>query len=454
MKVGLDARLVAVAVLMALGTAVLFGALPAMLGARVTAQRLREGARGVTMAARQRRLTQALVVSELAVTLVLTVAGALLLRSYLALARTEVGYRTDHLLRMAITLDAAEHPDEASVLAFVERAREVVRRQPGVRAVAFMSEVLPPWFDDTFALVHDGRRDAELGEVARHAVDDDLLGVLGVRLLAGRPFGAADRRDGAAVALVSASLARRLAGTGAGRTVDGALGRSVQVVVDSESGALSPPREVVGVVADVRYHGPLGSERPPYDLYVPFAQQPSHVVSFAVHTAGPPGLPAPALQRVVGRLSPTSPMHWISTMEEELAAQLAGARFYGRLTALYSASAALLALLGVYGVMAHAVARRRTELAVRAAVGAGRGALMRLVLAEGLRTLLAGLALGCGGALLASRALRGLLHGVSAADPISYAAASALILAFGLLACWLPARRAAATDPAAVLRGS
>lgn len=141
-------------------------------------------------------------------------------------------------------------------------------------------------------------------------------------------------------------------------------------------------------------------------------------------------------------------------MEEELAAQLAGARFYGRLTALYSTSAALLALLGVYGVMANAVARRGAELAVRAAVGARRGDLLRLVLGEGLRTLLAGLGLGTAAALLATRALRGLLHGVAPGDPLTFAAATALLLALGLLACLLPARRAAATDPASVLRAS
>jgi predicted lysophospholipase L1 biosynthesis ABC-type transport system permease subunit len=226
------------------------------------------------------------------------------------------------------------------------------------------------------------------------------------------------------------------------------------VVLDPMSGELSPPRQVVGVVEDVRYHGPLGSARGPYDLWIPFEQQPSQVVSFAVHTSVPPAALAPPLQRAIGRLSPASPMHWISTMEEELEGQLAGARFYGRLTALYSTSAALLALLGVYGVMANAVARRGAELAVRAAVGARRGDLLRLVLGEGLRTLLAGLALGTAAALLATRSLRGLLHGVTATDPASFAVAAVLLLLLGMLACWLPARRAAAADPAAALRGS
>jgi len=449
---GLDARLLLLSLVMVLATALLFGVLPAAVGAAVDPRRWRAG-RGLTLAARHRRLDRLLVTSEFAVTLVLVVVGGLLLRSYLALASGDVGFRTDHLLRLAITLDPVEHPDAPSVLAFAERAREAVRRQPGVRAVGLMSEVLPPWFDDTFAVVHDGARDPELAEVARHAVDRDLLRVLDIAIVAGRPFGTEDRAGAPPVALLSASLARRLVGAGEESAVQRAVGRRVQLLLEPESGTLSPPLEVVGVVEDVRYHGPLGSRRAPHDLYVPFEQVPSHVVSFAVHTTVPPETLAGPLQRAIGRLSPVSPTHWISTMEEELQAQLAGARFYGRLAGVYGASAALLALLGVYGVMANVVARRRGELAVRAAVGAGRRQLLRLVLGEAGRVLLAGLALGAAAALAASHALRGLLHGIAPSDPATYFVAAAALLMLGLLASYLPARRAAATDPARVLRG-
>jgi putative ABC transport system permease protein len=186
---------------------------------------------------------------------------------------------------------------------------------------------------------------------------------------------------------------------------------------------------------------------------VPFAQEAGNLVSLAIHTEGDPGLLIPPLQRLLGSLAPGSPQHWISTMEEELAAQLAGASFYGRLTALYAGSAALLALLGVYGVMAHGVARRRPELAVRAAVGARRADLQRLVLGEALRTVTLGLLVGVGLGLLATRTVAALLHGVAPHDPLTYGAAAGLLLLLGLLAGWLPARRAAATDPAATLRG-
>ena len=446
-----DARLALLALGLVLATGLLFGLLPALLGAGAGPwQRLRGEARGATLGRRQGRLARVLVTSELAFTFVLVVAGALLLRSWQELTRTDVGFRTDHLLRMAISLDRGEHPDRAAVLAFAERARAALLAQPGVRDVSLMSAVLPPWFDDTFGVWRAGEVDPELREVARHAVDRDFLRVLDVALVAGRPFGPADRADGAPVALVSESLARRLTGGEA----PAALGRPVRLVLDPESGELSPPAEIVGVVEDVRYHGPLGSERAPHDLYVPFEQAAEHTVSFAVHTAVEPGSLIAPLQRVLGALAPGSPQHWISTMEEELAAQLAGASFYGRLSALYSASAALLALLGVYGVMAHGVARRRAELAVRAAVGAGRRQLLRLVLGEALRVLVVGLGLGAGLALLATRALAGLLHGVPPHEPATFGAVAALLLALGLAASWLPARRAAAQDPAAVLGGS
>ena len=443
-----DGRLALVAMGVVLATGVVFGLLPALLGGGAGPwQRLRGEARGAVGGRRQARLARALVTSELAFTFVLVVAGALLLRSWQELTRVDVGFRTDHLLRLAISLDRGEHPDRAAVLAFAERAREAIRAQPGVRDVSLMSAVLPPWFDDTFGVWRGGAVDPELREVARHAVDRDFLRVLDVALVAGRPFGALDRADGAPVALVSESLARRLSGGDAAA----ALGRPVRLLLDPESGEVSEPAEIVGVVEDVRYHGPLGSERPPHDLYVPFEQAAEHTISFAVHTAVEPGSLAPPLQRTLGALAPGSPQHWISTMAEELAAQLAGASFYGRLSALYSGSAALLALLGVYGVMAHGVTRRRGELAVRAAVGAGRRQLLRLVLGEALRVLVAGLGAGAVLALLATRGLAGLLHGVPAHEPAVYAAVAGLLLGLGLAASWLPARRAAAQDPAAVL---
>jgi putative ABC transport system permease protein len=460
-----DLRLVGAALLLVLGTALLFGVVPAWLGSRVAAaQQLRGAGRGLTLDTRQRRLGRLLLGSEVAVTFVLVTAGALLLRTWLELARTDVGFRSENLLRMAITLDPAEHPDAAGWIAFADRAREALRRQPGVREVALMSEVLPPWFDETFAVVWAGQSGADqvapdLREVARHAVDGKLLEVLDVPLAAGRDFTLADRRDdAAAVALVSESLARRL-GEGVRERV---LGRHLRLVLDPTTGELSPPLEVVGVVADVRYHGPLqavagqriadASPRAPFDLWVPFEQAPSRVISLAIHTSGDPEALIAPLSRELGRLSPSSPLHWISTMEHELRAQIAGASLYGTLTGVYAASAALLAMFGVYGVAANALARRRRELAVRSAVGARRSDLLRLVLGDGLRTVASGIAVGVAAALAVTRLLEGLLHGVQAHDPVVFGAVVAFLLALGLVACWLPARRATRLDPVIVLR--
>jgi predicted permease len=454
-----DLRLAAIALGVVVATALLFGVVPAWLGARVGAgQRLRAGGRGASLDRRQRRLGRLLLASQIGVTFVLVLGGLLLLRSWLSLSRTDVGYRTDHLLRMAITLDMAEHADAAAVRSFAERARETLARQPGVRDVALMSEVMPPWFDDTFGIAQAGEALPDLREVPRHAVDRNFLRVMDIGLVAGRSFAPSDGPDAPRVALVSESLARRL-GSG---VRERALGRSLQLVTDPATGELSSPLEVVGVVADVRYNGPLapvrgqrtasGATAGAHDLWVPLEQAPSHVISFAIHTAVEPGSLIPQLSRELGRLAPTSPLHWISTMEEELAGQIAGASFYGKLTGVFAASAALLAMLGVYGVAANAVARRRRELAVRAAVGARRGDLLRLVVGDGLRTVVAGLAAGTVLALAGARLLAGLLHGVEPHDAASFGLSLAGLLALGLVACWLPGRRATAVDPASVLR--
>jgi putative ABC transport system permease protein len=447
-----DPRVLALAVGLAVGTGVVFGALPAWLGARADAsQQLREAGRGATLGRRQRSYLQALVVLEVTFTFVLVVGAMLMLRTYLNLVRGEVGFRTDHLLRLAITLDGADFPRRESWIDFAEREREALRRYPGVRDVAVMAGVLPPYDDDAYDVALDGVPNDALKAVPRHAVDPHFLRVLGIRLTAGRNLAAADRQATPQVALVSQSLARFMVRGSA----SAALGRSFQLI-DGETRALSPRIEIVGVVRDVLYRGPrpvagrLGNQ---YEVYVPLAQAPSPTLSTAVVTAADPAALAVGLQRELGRLAPSSPLHWVSTMQEELGSEYTDSRFYAFLTGGYSLCALLLAALGIYGLLANSVDRRQAELGVRMAAGARGSDVVRLVVGQGMRLLLAGLLLGAAIAAAGARLLAGLLYGVAALDPPSFVAVASLLALCGLAACYLPARRASRVDPAAVLRG-
>ncbi len=446
-RLQVDGRTLALALLVVGATATLAGVLPVLVGGRPdSAPLLARTGTGTTQLPHERRAGRALVVFEVAVTFVLAVGGTLLLDTYRHLATRELGFRSSHLARLAITLDPASYPTSEAVLAFAARARGVLRSQPGVLDVAVMSEVLPPWFDDRFTLAVPGTAQ-EVRDVPGHAVDSGFLSVMGMHLVAGRPFAAGDGPRGAPVALVSRSLARYL-----GVNPERALGRRLQRVVDGSSDERSPPFEVVGVVEDVLYNGPLASAASGFDLYLPFAQSPRRVVSLAVRTAGDPGVLLPSLQRRLGQLAPSSPVHWVSTMEEELRSQRGGARLAAVVIGSCASAATLLTLLGVYGVLSHAVGRRRGELAVRAAVGARRVDLVRMVMREGGRLLVVGLVLGTPAALRVRPALGGLLYGVAATAPWVYVAVATALVTFGLLACYLPARRAAAEAPLAALR--
>lgn len=445
-----DGRVLALAVAVTAVTGVLFGVVPAWLGASLQAGRnLREASRGGTPGRRQRQGGRVLMAVEVGFTFVLLAAAALLLRSYSNLRGDDLGFRTENLLRLAVSLDPAQYPDAAAQMEFAGAARESLAAHPGVREVSVVADVLPPWSSWTPDLAVDGVAQPALREIEVHPIDPHFLSVLDVELLRGRNVEAADRADAPPVALVSASLARLLAG-GDG---SGALGRSFQFVLDRERQRLSAPTAVVGIVEDVRFRGPLAARRVDCDVYLPIEQAPSQVLSFAVHTAVDPATLLEPLKRELGSLAPSSPLHWISTMEEELAGQYRDARLYAHLTAVYGASAALLAFLGIYALLAQFVSRRIVELGIRMAVGAGGSDVVRLVLGEGMATVAGGVAMGAGLAALASPLLGSLLYGMPPNDPGTFAAVGLGVLALGAGACLLPVRRAVRVDPLVALRG-
>jgi predicted permease len=445
-----DARVIVLAFAMVLLTGALFGVLPAWFGSRVNAsQSLRDAGRSLTMGRQQRRYGQVLVVVEIAFTFVLLTGSVLMLRSYLNLVHGDVGYRTDHLLRMGISLDPTVYPDSRAQIRFVREAKARLGSYPGVRSVAFIAGVLPPWFDNTLDLALNGVPNNALKQIDRHGVDADFFGTMGIALASGRGIELTDRSDTPPVAVVSRSLARFVAG-GDGSA---AVGKQLQFVTDPATNRLSPLTQIVGVTEDVRYHGPLAGRRYEYDVYVPLEQAPQSVMSLAIHTSVDPATLIEPFTRSLGRMAPTSPQHWISTMQSELALQYGDNRFYATLTNGYGACAAILAILGVYSVLANSVSRRFNELGVRLAIGAQSSDIVRMILAQGAKTLVVGLLVGVALAIAGSRLLTSLLHGVSPTDPGTFVGVGAILLCLGLFACYVPAQRAAAADPLLVLRG-
>jgi putative ABC transport system permease protein len=443
-RIGVEPRTAVAGLALVVLTGFLFGVLPARLGAGAQAASIgQDTAVRVSLGRRQRRYGRVLVVTQVALTFLLLVGATLLFRTYQRLAGGDLGYRTSNLLRMAVSPDPNVYRDTAARLALAEAIKTSFDAFPGVTRSTVMAGVLPPWFDDTVDVALGP--DQSVRDVGRHAIGPDFLEVMGMHVIRGRAFDLADRAAGGAGVLVSASMARRLSDS----TGRDAIGQRLQLTMPGMGPGESA--EIVGVVNDVVYNGPL-RPRPDLDVYVPLERGGAGALSIAIHTTVDPASLIEPLSRELGRLASTSPQHWISTMEGELGLQYRDARLYASLSGVYGTAAAILAVLGIYSVLANNVARRHRELGVRMALGAQASDVVRLVLGEGARTLVAGLVAGAALAVFGTRLLAGLLYGIAPTDPVTFAVVAAGLLAAGLVACAVPSIRASRVNPLDALR--
>jgi predicted permease len=281
-------------------------------------------------------------------------------------------------------------------------------------------------------------------DAGRPKIEAGYFTTMGIPLLAGREFTARDTAGAPNVAIVSERIVREYFPGGHGE----ALGRRVRL------GDRGEWRTVVGVVADIRQMGLDQAVQPM--LYVPFQQERDEVfvlrfVSFVVRTATPASV-VEGVRAEIRRAAPDLPIQSTLTMDEAVAASVAPPRFRMWLLALFAMAATLIATCGIYGLMAYAVTQRRREIGVRMALGAGRRDVLRLVLVRAFRIVAAGLIVGLAGAAVVTRVLQRFLFGVTPTDPIAFTLVTLLLMAVGLLAAWLPARRATRIDPCATLR--
>ena len=438
-EVGVDGTVVAFTLLLALGTALLFGLLPAFQSTRGRlAGTLKEGGRGTSSRGGQ-RLRQALIVAETALAVVLLVGAGLLVQSFLRLTSVDPGFRPDGAMTFELSLQGAAY-DELPRRIEVHRALvERLEALPGVVA-AGGANVLPL---DTGGAIEsfdvEGReaRPEELLEIRTAFVTPGYFRALGAPLLAGRPL---DRRDHAEAPLVvvvnQAAVERWFDG-------ESPLGR--RMLLRGE------PREVVGVVGDLPQ---LGLDRPAEPVaYYPHPQLPGRTLQMVVRTSGEPLALAGDVRRLVREVDSELPLAAPRPLSDVVAESVARPRFYTTLLGLFAAVALVLALVGIFGVMSYSVAQRTREIGVRIALGARRREVVAMVLRRALALAGIGLLAGLLVALAATRVMESQLFGVTATDPWTFAGVLALLAASAVAASLVPARRAAAVDPVVALRG-
>ncbi|HEX4440636.1 MAG TPA: ABC transporter permease [Thermoanaerobaculia bacterium] len=425
-------------------TGVLAGLVPAWRLTRANVNDvLKQGGGRSDADAGGRGARQALVVAEVALALMLMVGAGLLVRSLSRLRTVDPGFEPRGLLNMSLSIPDQRYDTPEKRAAFYDRLLQRVRALPGVDKAGAINTLPLTDGGSTQPIVIDGRPAGQLSEqpeVAVRVMTTGAIGALKFRLLRGRDFREADTQTSPPVVLVSESFAKRF-----WPGVD-PIGHRVELTFRP-----GVSREVIGVVADVKLRGldkALGAEA----LYVPHAQNPNSYMSVVVRTETPPQSLASAVTRALHEVDPEQPIMEIRTMEQHMGESLAHQNFSMRLLSVFAGLALVLAAVGIYSVLAYGVRRRKREIAIRMALGADRGDVLRLIVGQGMRPAGLGLAIGAGGALALGSVLRSLVFGVSARDPLTFGAVAALLAGVALAACALPALRATLVEPSEALQ--
>jgi putative ABC transport system permease protein len=404
---------------------------------------MKEGARGALSAGSSHRLRGALVVSEVALSLVLLIGAGLMIRSFVAMLNDDLGFNPHNALGLYISLSEEKYPAEKRRI-FYDQLLRRLETLPGVAAVGATSK-LPLSVDGDlhteFALVGEPPFEKGKEPVANYRiVSPGYFGVIGMPLKRGRDFTARDDERAVGVVVVNEAFARRFFSN---REV---IGQRI-----TTAGRTDKPQEIIGVVGDV-IDDDFSPVAPPY-LYAAYAQDSRTEMGIVVRTAGEPTSIAAAVRKEVTNLDPTQPVFYFKTIERIAHEWNAPERIMTVMMSVFAGIALLMAVVGLYAVMAYAVLQRTHEIGVRLALGAQARNILRLIAGQGLKLTLIGLALGLAGALALTRVMSPLLYRVSAVDPTTFILISLLLLCVALLACWLPARRATKVDPMIALRG-
>ena len=448
MQIDVNPVVLGFALAASISTGVLFGLAPALSAARTDLQSLlKEGARGSSSGGS--RLRSALVVAEVGLSVLLLVGAGLMMQTFLRLQRVDPGFQPERILVVRVTkFQPGRRVERAATLTvFHEQVLSRLRALPGVSSAGGASGV--PYLGTEvdrgkWDLVVRGRADEDVRHtvaLAGQDVSPGYLEAMRIPLLRGRYFDQRDTTTSPMVVIVNERGAKAL---WPDRDPIG------QQVLWGMASADNPYCTVVGVVGNVHRHS--GEEDNGIELYYPYTQYPVSAIFYMIRTRGAPTAIASAARDAIRAVDRNAAIVWMKPMEQIMDESLWQRRLWGTLFLVFAALALVLAAIGIYGVMSYMVSQRTREIGIRVALGAGRSTVVAMVLRHGMVLVVAGMASGIGAAWFLARAIRGMLFGVSANDPLIFAAAPLFLAMVALAACYVPARRAAGVDPLVALR--
>lgn len=447
-EIQLDTRALAFTFLLSVVTGLLFGLFPALHASTPDLnESLKEGGKNQGQGPGQHRLRNLLVVSEVALSLMLSIGAGLLIKSFVRLSNVDLGFDQHGLLTMEIALPPSKYPDSQRQVTFFQQALEGLKSMPNVQHVGGISD-LPLLGGNSTIFQVEGVPAITEGEkplTEYRLINAHYFRAMSIPLLRGRFFTDQDNKTSPGVVIVSETLANRFF------PGQDPLGKRI--------GLSNPPdwREVVGVVRDVRDYGPDTQPNP--ESYVPYLQNTADYIegttssmALVVRADSAPASLTGMVRRQIRSLDKDQPIQNLRTMEEVFAESVAQRRFNMLLISLFAGLALLLATLGVYGVISYSVTERIHEFGIRMALGAQPADVLKLVLSQGIKLAAGGIILGLVAAFAITRMLSSLLYGVTATDPAIFIAASLLIAGIALLASYQPARKATKVHPMVALR--
>jgi len=448
-QVGVDYRVLTFAFGVSALTGILFGIVPALQAAKLdVTSALKEGGRSGE-GHRRTSARSLLLIGEVALSLTLLVGAGLLIKSFLRLQAVRPGFNPHNVLTAQISLQGPKYKKDQQYVEFFRQLKERLEAEPGVQAVGG-SVNLPlnlSGYGIGRGFIPEGRplTVEESKDAMFFTITGDYFRTLQIPLLAGRFFEAGDNADAPKVVIINESTAKRCFGSPAG-----ALGKRLSVWAPFRGHHEEFMREIVGVVGDTKTGSLTGGGD--MQIYVPHAQDSQwNFMGLVIRTAGEAAAFGPTLRREVQALDKDQPIYNVQTYDDLVMSSLGTRRISMELFTVFACAALLLAAVGIYGVMAYSVTQRTQEIGIRMALGAQKSDILRLVVRQGMTLTLIGVVAGLAGAFALTRVISNLLFGVGASDPMTFLAISLLLIFVSLIACYLPARRAARLNPIVAL---